>query len=257
MNLDGTARKPLMMSGDLVQWSPDSSKIAYRGSDSTLYILDKNSGQATSAARYGIVDYRWSPNGNQLAFVTQQHELYVVNIDGSAPVKLSAGAVSLTWSPDGKRVAFGDSPDSTTGSIYIVNIDGTNQTKLTEGASPDWSPDGAKFVFIKDNSLSTMNNDGSGIQRLTNDPVPYSSPSWSGDGKRIGFWATFYISTDANTPSYELRLINADGSGHRRIPIQTGNLVPVPWISPNVALAAFRLEAPTPIPIPTAIVTNP
>src|SRR5205814_5170674 len=59
----------------------------------------------------------------------------------------------------------------------------TNNTFSVANEHPDWSPDGLKIVFssTRDNGeqeIYTMNADGTGQTRLTNDPVKDEHPSW-------------------------------------------------------------------------------
>jgi Tol biopolymer transport system component len=87
------------------------------------------------------------------------------------------------WSPDGKKIAFLRGRNSIV-HIYTMNIDGTNQTKLTRHDSDNfsfsWSPDNSKIVFSTDRDQ------------------PFS--------------------LDINNPArYEMYMINADGSGVKRL----------------------------------------
>ncbi|EPA06711.1 TolB family protein, partial [Candidatus Nitrosarchaeum limnium] len=129
---------------------------------------------------------------------------------------------SPNWSPDGTKIVF-----SSSGDIYSINADGTNLANLSsdqayDQSSPSWSPDGTKIAYTHqgytgtDNGIYTMNPDGSGKIRLSNDIYIWASPSWSADGTKIVFqyfnWDTF---------ENGISIMNADGSG--RVQLLSGN----------------------------------
>jgi len=67
-----------------------------------------------------------------------------------------------------------------------------------------------------------MNADGSGQRRLTSTAVRELSPAWSPDGRRIAFDRRLgRRGGQGNNPgtatSYEIDVMNADGSGQRRL----------------------------------------
>ena len=87
------------------------------------------------------------------------------------------------WSPDGKKIAFLRGSANIV-HVYTMNIDGTNQTKITRHDSDNfsfsWSPDSSKIVFSTDRDQ------------------PFSM--------------------DINNPArYEMYMINANGSGVKRL----------------------------------------
>jgi WD40 repeat protein len=59
--------------------------------------------------------------------------------------------------------------------------------------------------------IYTMNPDGTGLTRLTNDPAADSQPQWSPDGRRIAFISF------RNSPGWSVYVMNADGSGQTRL----------------------------------------
>ncbi len=117
------------------------------------------------------------------------------------------GTRTPAWSPDGRKIAFryavvdDDYVDSYTTNIgiWVVNANGTGRrqvTQLTPGSSwdrePDWSPDGKKLVFIRDDlgrkaeAVFTVNIDGSGLFQVTPwNLVAGTHPDWSPDGRWI------------------------------------------------------------------------
>jgi dipeptidyl aminopeptidase/acylaminoacyl peptidase len=95
------------------------------------------------------VDPDWSPDGLKIAFERgdgNQHEVYVMNADGSGLTNLTntnlANDLGPSWSPDGQKIAF--SSTRTGGNhIFVMDDDGNGPTNLTgtTGAGavdPDW-----------------------------------------------------------------------------------------------------------------------
>ena len=74
----------------------------------------------------------------------------------------------------------------------------------------------AKIVFCVEDDIYVMNDDGSGIRRLTNNTLSKDSyPRWSPDGKKIAF--TRYMDKEQMQTSSELFIMNADGTDQKRL----------------------------------------
>jgi len=101
----------------------------------------------------------WSPDGNQLAYVSFQNgqaEIYIMNIYTGKSEKITSfprhnGAPR--FSPDGKTLAL---VLSKTGSlqVYTLDIASRKLTQITRGRSnntePFWYPDGKSLIFTSD-----------------------------------------------------------------------------------------------------------
>jgi hypothetical protein len=74
---------------------------------------------------------------------------------------------------------------------WIARRDGTGLKKLANGATPRWSPDGKRLLFMRgsqnepnqESHVYTIHPDGTNEQKL----VPGRWPDWSPDGARIVF----------------------------------------------------------------------
>jgi Tol biopolymer transport system component len=128
-----------------------------------------------------------------------------------------------TWSPDGRTIAYVDTIDF---EIHTMRADGSGKRTRTRGADVDavgWSPDGSRFVVAAGGSrgppdLYVIEPDGRQQRRLTRTPAIYEgAPAWSPDGSRIAFLR----GPPPGAPDV-LYLINADGSGLRRIATRAG-----------------------------------
>jgi Tol biopolymer transport system component len=86
----------------------------------------------------------WARDGRRLTFYAGpvgDHNIYVINVDGTGLVQLTSGGDNLgpSWSPDGNWIAFTSFRDGNN-EIYIIHPDGTGLTRLTNSPTSDWQP---------------------------------------------------------------------------------------------------------------------
>ena len=111
------------------------------------------------------------------------------------------------------RIVFDDLKD-----IWSIHTDGTELRRLTRSPwrefDPTMSPDGDLIAYRAEPNgypeLWLMNADGSGQHRLTRDG---GFPTWSPDGSKIAYAPGGGMSGES-----WIAVINADGSGGRRLP---------------------------------------
>src|SRR5919112_907911 len=97
------------------------------------------------------------------------------------------------------------------GVIYTINPDGSGKSKVNNtyvvGGPIDYSPNGKKITYMshegfndgnpngppKDWEIYTINTDGTGQSRATNNRTNEYEPSYSPDGKRIVYYTGSHL----------------------------------------------------------------
>ena len=139
------------------------------------------------------------------------------------------------------RIAFVSDRSDEQIDIYLMNVDGTNiERLLTSPASEwilSWSPDGRRIVsdatFASISLILAMNDDGTYVFPLSiyGDE---QEPAWSPDGNKIA-----YTSWSEETESYEIFVMNVDGSNVTQITGDPGGDVWVPAWSPDSTMLVY------------------
>ena len=123
------------------------------------------------------------------------------------------------WSPDGQQLAFISNRNGPL-KVFAMRADGSQPRQLTRGTdeddAPAWSPDGKHLAFVSihegNPDVYIMLADGSGITRLTNHPGMDIHPQWSPDGQSILWNSSRNARHKAEPETFELFTMRADGS---------------------------------------------
>jgi Tol biopolymer transport system component len=221
-------------------WTPDGRFITY--SDGHLRQMRPNGQAAALLSAQSGFDGAWSPDGEWLAFVTEEYgafEILKMRPDGSQVERLTDNGgqdYGPRWSPDGQWIVFvsdrNGSPD-----IFKMRADGSEVQRLTSTfqieTDPDWSPDGEWIVFaalgeLRYFDIYRMRPNGKQVQRLTDHLGEDSAPAWSPDGQWIVFQAR-------RSQTRQLFLMRPDGSQVRQITALAGDAADPTW-SPVIDL---------------------
>jgi Tol biopolymer transport system component len=130
--------------------------------------------------------------------------------------------------------------------VYVTDVKSGTATRLTDDPALDFnaavSPDGRRVAFVSERDGSpeiyAMNADGTDVRRLTDSFCLNDRPAWSPDGKQIVFTSTREPAGKPGQSWTALYVMNADGSGVKRLsPPGATDLSPA-W-SPNKECLAF------------------
>ena len=230
---EGTGRHLLLTGARQPAFSPDGQWLAVNGErhlqENLLILRTDGSGlrEVTEHAEDGLPT--WSPDGGELAFSSTQHgdrqsRVYVIDpvpLDGrkEAGRVLNAGSYDVsgaypTWTVDG-QVVYG-------GCDYSVNPAVCGLLKIPAGPGPstpmalttnatDTAPAAynGRVAFMSNREghwdIYIVDDDGSGLRRLTQSSANEGLPAWAPDGRALAYvsdqggqWAVWVMAPDGS-----------------------------------------------------------
>jgi Tol biopolymer transport system component len=217
----------------------------------------------------------WRPDGRLIAFeagvirtVDISFEIWVARPDGSGLRRVIPSPAGLdtspTWSQDGRQILFERRSrfdvDAGSSSLYVVNADGSGLHRVADGTSRHqhgpaaWAPNGKTIAFSREpadsygndprpHKLFLMDPDGTNVRPLGSPQIVGFDPRWSPDGRRLAFTSERdhkgrTWTRDGFFWHNELYIVNADGSGLKRMTKTQANESGVTW-SPDGKRLAF------------------
>jgi WD40 repeat protein len=169
-------------------WDIEKGKVYQRlkveGDYSTGYIYD------FWDPPIGISQLAWSPNGEMLAAVSHDENLYLwdmldASLMDSIPLE-DPDIILLEWSPDSSRLAYYGKGDH----VYIWDVVHKESSTEPGEAKQDvqylsWSPDGTKFALQDEKTLWVWNARTWELLKKFPEYQAASSIAWSPDGSMI------------------------------------------------------------------------
>jgi TolB protein len=239
MDYDGFNQRGFASDGPIVrfpQFSPDGRYLAYVSYKSGVANVVVRSAEGGLVGGTNFNSTTSSPSispGGQLAFSSAisndgSMEIYVSNLDGSGPRRLTRTQkginISPRWNPrTGREIAFisnrGGSPQ-----IYVMDSSGANQRPLLSRGghadSPSWSPDGRYIAFTHGGAGSFqifVADVASGQLLQLTSRGRNESPTWSPDGRHLAFQSN-------RSGRWEIWQTHIDGTGQRQVTRGGGRL---------------------------------
>jgi beta propeller repeat protein len=235
--VDGSNRRVVVEQMHQPAFSPDGQWLAVKGegpNQLNLFTVRPDGRDLKRITKY-LEDKlpSWSPDSDSLVLATTRDlpgrpkRIYV--LDRVPELKrpqdgrlLMSGDKSVqgeyaTWMPDGRIVYKGCdyTVEPQDCGLFVIQAEGGPFKRLTdngEDTAPAAYGDRIAFTSNRDGNWDVylMNNDGSGVKRLTQDPANDGLPAWSPDGKVIAF-----VSNRGGV--WAVWAMNPDGSGQRKM----------------------------------------
>jgi Tol biopolymer transport system component len=227
----------------LPRWSPDGSRIAFikfppigvqlrvmnaDGTDDHVVASDD------TFSDISLSEQPWSPDGNRLAWgpapivpgVVRGGDIYTASANGGEIRSITTdGHIKEppVWSPTAPQLTYASMPSAGL-ELFTARDDGSDPVQITNAGAqswqPSWSPSGASIAFVRtarsESAIYVVRPDGTELHRVAGfygDAA--GEPAWSPDGSKLA-----YTSTENGNARYggqEVFLVNADGSGERRL----------------------------------------
>jgi dipeptidyl aminopeptidase/acylaminoacyl peptidase len=210
VSVRGGAAARMLASGDpkiaSPRWSPSGNAVAYlgkaKGGTEQLFVVQARGGKPLqlTRAKNDIEQFAWSPNGTQLAFVTQDLPANSTEAPG--------GKNLFDVHDDGYLTAAKPLPSH----IWLISARGGPARRLTHGSwsvleaappfvgsptDPSWSPDGRSIAFTKqadaddsDSDLTTIaavDVSSGAIRKVGSHPKYEYEPVYSPDRDEVAY----------------------------------------------------------------------
>jgi Tol biopolymer transport system component len=177
-------------------------------------------------------------------------QMYVMRIDGSERTRITHDLndyIDPAFSPDGLRILATSHTQDCSDQIYVMNADGGNLVNLSNAPGDNrfasFNPDGSKVVFTStregNGEIYVMDSEGKHQTRLTSNAITDHSPQFSPDGSKIIYCSSApdesgRYTSDSYVMSYDIYIMNSDGSGKRCLTEDLGYFARAPELGRDI-----------------------
>ncbi|MFN8541883.1 MAG: S9 family peptidase [Thermomicrobiales bacterium] len=137
------------------------------------------------------------------------------------------------WSPDGTQIAFVSDQDHEYANLWVMDADGGNARPLVREdnrhLSPAWSPDGRRIAYVRndDGDCQLWCWEGGETRQITREPGHCSEPAWLDDHQLV------YVHSSPLSPA-DLYVVDARNGVRRQLTRSaTGGLLDVGMVMPE------------------------
>jgi TolB protein len=263
-----------------IAWSPDGERVAFGShqseeeNQSSIQIMEMESRIITDqiTVKGLIAEIAWSPDGERLAFtyfqdsaesIAHMQVLNINTLESSNLLTINGRMGHISWSPTSDQFAFCASINNTFTTIYIIDADGSDLTQMTNlnldnlettgmDHDPAWSPDGSAILFSSNRGFGSGRTaydnfdiyliyiKEKNIVQITNTEGIEDNPVWSPDGKEIVYTNNPSGNYEDPKNTFEIWVMNADGTGQHPILKGESNFYTPSWSSDGKHITAEK-----------------
>ncbi|MCI0491166.1 MAG: S9 family peptidase [Blastocatellia bacterium] len=218
------------------QLSPDGSNIVFQvfrtphetekpgTAISEIWMMPTKGGQAYRFTYNDRNDRapQWSPDGKQIAFLSQrgdagQYQIYIIRPGGGEAMPLASAENSVSafkWSPDGSRIA------------YISTDAKTKEELQAAREGRDWIIADHNYKHAR---LYTIDLKTKGTKRVLKSDMTVQDFDWSPDGRKFILAATDTPTVDDGFMNRKLMTVSSEGGEPRLLTETKGKLNSPRW----------------------------
>ncbi len=207
--------------------------------------------QVLLESREPIMSPSWSPDGQQVAYVSFETDLpriYTQNIATGQRRQITNYPninSSPVWSPDGSKLAMVLSKDGSP-DIYVQDLTNNQLLRVTNhpqiDTEPSWTPDGNSLVFMSDRTgqpqiyQMELGAASYNVERLTYDCFQCMKAKFLPDGVNL-----VHVRRETRqSPNYQISILNVDTL--RVITLTDTSLDESPSVAPNGSMIMYATK---------------